>query len=117
MTSFTDISKWWKSVENDREPGRLTLVLCSNQKGGTEMIPEKWKSWTVRQAEAQRTFNQWNEQWNEGEIVILDTETTGLWNAEIVDIAVIDKSGPLLNTLFFVVPKQNVCSIEGPKST
>jgi len=81
------------------------------------MIPEKWKSWTVRQAEAQRTFNQWNEQWNEGEIVILDTETTGLWNAEIVDIAVIDKSGPLLNTLFFVVPKQNVCSIEGPKST
>jgi hypothetical protein len=31
MTSFTDISKWWKSVENDREPGRLTLVLCSKK--------------------------------------------------------------------------------------
>lgn len=67
------------------------------------MIPEKWKAWTVRQAEAQRTFNQWNEDEN---IVILDTETTGLWNAEIVDIAVIDKSGPLLNTL--VKPKNSI---------
>lgn len=68
------------------------------------MIPEKWKAWTVRQAEAQRTFNQWNEDEN---IVILDTETTGLWNAEIVEIAVIDRSGkPLLNTL--VKPKGSI---------
>jgi len=68
------------------------------------MIPEKWKAWTSSQAKAQLQFNQWNRDEN---AVIVDTETTGLWNAEIVDIAVIDMSGkPLLNTL--VKPKNSI---------
>lgn len=68
------------------------------------MIPEKWKAWTSSQAKAQLQFNQWNRDEN---AVIVDTETTGLWNAEIVDIAVIDMSGkPLLNTL--VKPKGSI---------
>jgi len=49
-------------------------------------------------------FNQWNESKN---VVILDTETTGLYEAEIVEIAVIDTSGNvLLNTL--VKPKNGI---------
>lgn len=68
------------------------------------MIPEKLKTWTSSRAKAQLQFNQWNGDEN---AVVLDTETTGLWNAEIVDIAVIDMSGkPLLNTL--VKPKNSI---------
>src|SRR5690606_31131536 len=49
-------------------------------------------------------FNQWNVSKN---VVILDTETTGLYEAEIVEIAVIDTSGNvLLNTL--VKPKNGI---------
>jgi len=45
----------------------------------------------VRWARTQLTLDNW---------AILDTETTGLYNAEIVEIAIISTTGePLLNTL------------------
>jgi len=43
---------------------------------------------------------QWARNLAENDYVILDTETTGLYDAEIVQIAVIDRNGdPLLDTL------------------
>ena len=52
------------------------------------MIPGKWIS--SIQAEAQLKFNEWNKSKN---TVVLDTETTGLHGAEIVEIAVVDLDG------------------------
>lgn len=55
------------------------------------MIPGKWIS--SIQAEAQLKFNEWNKLKN---AVVLDTETTGLRGAEIVEIAVVDLDGNVL---------------------
>lgn len=55
------------------------------------MIPGKWIS--SIQAEAQLKFNEWNKSKN---AVVLDTETTGLRGAEIVEIAVVDLDGNVL---------------------
>ncbi|HLS36956.1 MAG TPA: 3'-5' exonuclease [Sphingobacterium bovisgrunnientis] len=49
---------------------------------------------TSSQIEAQMNFNEWVQ--NKESYVILDTETTGLRDAEIVDIAVIDLDGKVL---------------------
>lgn len=51
-------------------------------------------TFTSSQVEAQMKFNKWME--NKEKYVILDTETTGLRDAEIVDIAVIDLDGKVL---------------------
>src|SRR5690606_33823093 len=78
--------------------------VCAREAGGGKglMIPGKWIS--AAQAEAQMKFNRWNELKN---VVILDTETTGLYDAEIVEIAVIDLGGNILmNTL--VRPKNPI---------
>jgi DNA polymerase III epsilon subunit-like protein len=58
---------------------------------------------TLEQARAQMAFNEWNQR---QDVVILDTETTGLYDAEICEISVIDREGNvLLDTL--VKPKKN----------
>jgi DNA polymerase III epsilon subunit-like protein len=48
---------------------------------------------TLTQGRAQMAFNQWNQAEN---AVILDTETTGLYDAEICEISVIDLAGNIL---------------------
>lgn len=54
----------------------------------------KVKIRTSQQAENQMLFNEWNENRN---WIILDTETTGLgWDAEIVEISIIDSTGKVL---------------------
>ena len=56
------------------------------------MILPKKCSISLEQAEAQMLFNEWNER---DDIVILDTETTGLYG-EICEISVIDRHGNVL---------------------
>jgi DNA polymerase III epsilon subunit-like protein len=59
---------------------------------------------TLEQARAQMAFNEWNQR---QDVVILDTETTGLYDAEICEISVIDREGNvLLDTL--VKPKKTI---------
>ncbi|MXQ55292.1 3'-5' exonuclease [Shimazuella alba] len=60
----------------------------------------KIKNMSLESAKAQLLFNEWNQR---EDVVVLDSETTGLWDAEICEIAVIDLQG---NSLFnsFVKP-------------
>jgi DNA polymerase III epsilon subunit-like protein len=64
-------------------------------------LPLDEVSW--KRAAAQMKFNEWNER----DFVVLDTETTGLYDAEICEISVIDQNG---KTLFssFVKPKNGI---------
>ncbi|WP_124728204.1 3'-5' exonuclease [Staphylospora marina] len=48
---------------------------------------------SLPQAYAQADFNEWNER---EDIVILDTETTGIHDAEICEIGVVDRNGNVL---------------------
>jgi len=56
------------------------------------MILPKKCTITLEQAQAQMLFNEWNER---DDVVILDTETTGLYG-EICEISVIDRHGNVL---------------------
>ena len=56
------------------------------------MILPKKCTITLEQAQAQMAFNEWNER---DDIVILDTETTGLYG-EICEISVINRNGDVL---------------------
>jgi DNA polymerase III epsilon subunit-like protein len=62
-------------------------------------------SLSLQQAKAQLQFNRWNDE----EAVILDTETTGIDFAEIVEISVIDMKGNVLYESF-VKPKGDIPS-------
>jgi DNA polymerase-3 subunit epsilon len=53
----------------------------------------KWKNMSLKAARAQLLFNDWNQLKN---IVVLDTETTGIKNAEICEVAVLDLQGNIL---------------------
>jgi DNA polymerase-3 subunit epsilon len=53
----------------------------------------KWKNMSLKAARAQLLFNDWNQQ---EDIVVLDTETTGIKNAEICEVAVLDLQGNIL---------------------
>jgi DNA polymerase III epsilon subunit-like protein len=50
--------------------------------------------WTLDQGRAQLKFNEWNQR--KDNVVVLDTETTGLYGAEIVEISVIGLDGNVL---------------------
>lgn len=60
---------------------------------------------TLKQARAQMLFNKWNQEKNN--VVILDTETTGLYDSEICEVSVIDLDG---NVIFdsLVKPKNPI---------
>lgn len=53
----------------------------------------KFKHLKVSQAEAQLAFNNWNQR---TDVVVLDTETTGLYDSEICEISVVDIKGNVL---------------------
>ena len=57
------------------------------------MILPKKCTITLQQAVAQMTFNDWNKR---EDVIVLDTETTGLYDAEICEISVLDLGGKVL---------------------